>query len=152
MTSENPLNDWLFLLGTWKGRSENEFGGEGVVETTSIFSLELGDNFIHGKSESIRNGAVENQSIMFYDKRNKRFIRKTFFNYGFVNNEVEFERSKSEIRFEVVSEPMPQAFDGMKWRSYIRKISDKEIRMGLEVAKPDENFSSYGDSIMVKDS
>ncbi len=152
MTSERPLDDWLFLIGEWKGRSEDEFGGEGVIETSSVFTLELGDNVIHGKQESVRNDAIENQSIsmMFYDKRNKKFIRKTFFNYGFVNNEVEYERSETKIHFDVILEPTPQAFDKMKWRSYIRKVSDDEIRMGLEVAKPGEDFTSYGENVLVR--
>lgn len=152
MTSERPLDDWLFLVGDWKGRSEDEFGGKGVIETSCVFTIELGDSFIYGKQESVRNGSIENQSIsmMFYDKRNKKFIRKTFFNYGFVNNEVEYERSETEIRFEVILEPVPQAFDEMKWRSYIRKISDDEIRMGLEDAKPGEDFKSYGENVLVR--
>ncbi|MHA2163760.1 MAG: hypothetical protein ACXAEB_15255 [Candidatus Thorarchaeota archaeon] len=34
MTSGTPLDDWLFLIGEWGGESkENQFGGEGVVET-----------------------------------------------------------------------------------------------------------------------
>ncbi len=152
MSSENPIDKWLFLLGEWKGRSEDEFGGEGVIETKTTFALELGGSFILSRHEAVRGGQIENQSvgIMFYDKRNKKFLRKTFFSYGFVNNEIEYERTDSEIRFEVISEPNPQAFDGMRWRSYIRKISDSEIRMGLEAAKSGEEYSSYGETVMVK--
>ncbi len=154
MTAENPLKDWIFLIGKWKGRStdEEEFGGDGFVETMTDYSLALDGNFIKGKYEAVRNGVTEHQSlsIMFYDKRNKKILRKSFYTYGFVNNEVEIERTDSLLRFDIVMEPVPQAFDGLKWRSYIKKISDKEIRTGLESAKSGESFSPYGETIMVK--
>jgi hypothetical protein len=108
--------------------------------------------YIMGRHEAVREGKIENQSIsmMFYDKRNKKVLRKSFFSYGFVNNEVEYERTKNAIRFEVVLEPSPQSFDGMRWRSYIKKISETEIRDGLEVAKSGEDFTSYGESVSKK--
>jgi len=152
MNSENPLQDWHFLLGEWKGGSADQFGGEGEIKVTTIFSLELNGKYIMSKHEAHRDGKLENASIglMFYDARNKLILRKTFFNYGFVNNEVEYERSENEIRFEVVLEPVPQSFDGMKWRSYIKKISESEIRLGLESAKDGEDFKSFGETILKK--
>jgi len=152
MISETPLKDWLFLIGEWRGQSKDEFGGEGIIETSEIYTLEMGGVFILGRHEALKEGKVENQSIsmMFYDKRNKKVLRKTFFSYGFVNNEVEYERTNDVIRFEVVSEPTPQSFDGMRWRSYIKKISETEIREGLEVAKSGEDFASYGESVSEK--
>ena len=153
MNSEDPLANWHFLIGKWKGGSSDQFGGEGEIVTTATFSMELG-KYIMGKFDSYRNGKLENASVgmMWYDLRNSRMLRKTFFNYGFVNNEIEYERSESEVRFEVISEPIPQAFDGMRWRSYIRKISDTEIRAGLESAKEGEDFTSYGETILHKNS
>jgi hypothetical protein len=102
------------------------------------------------RNESRKDGKLENQSIgmLFYDIRNKRFLRKSFFSYGFVNNEVEYHSTENEIKFEVVSEPTPQAFDKMRWRSYIRKVSEDEIREGLEAAKEGEDFVSYGEDVM----
>jgi len=152
MNSENPLQDWHFLLGEWKGGSADQFGGEGEIKVTTIFSLELNGKYIMSKHEAHRDGKLENASIglMFYDARNKLILRKTFFNYGFFNNEVEYERSENEIRFEVVLEPVPQSFDGMKWRSYIKKISESEIRLGLESAKDGEDFKSFGETILKK--
>lgn len=152
MSSGTPLVDWLFLIGEWIGTSKDQFGREGEIVTTNTFSLELGEKFILGKHETKRDGVVENQhiSMMFYDARNKRFVRKTAFSYGFLNNEAEYERSKDYILFEVTPEPSPQAFDGMRWKSYIRKISETEIRDGLEVAKDGEDFTNYGDAVLKK--
>jgi hypothetical protein len=145
-----PLQNWHFLVGEWRGYSKDQFGGEGLIETSSLFTLEMNARYLMSVHEARRKGSLENQSmaLMFYDARYGRFIRKTFFSYGFVNNEVEYKSSDSEIRFEVVSEPTPEAFDKMRWRSYIRKISDNEVRMGLESAKEGEDFDSYGESIM----
>ena len=67
-----------------------------------------------------------------------------------MNNEVELERIETFLRFEITMEPVPQSFDGMRWRSYVKKICVTEIRAGLEAAKPGVDFSSYGETIMVK--
>jgi hypothetical protein len=153
MSSDNPLDDWKFLVGEWKGHSKDQFGGEGTIETTTVFTLEMEGKYIMSKNEVRRDGKLEHQSIslMFYDVRNKRFLRKSFFSYGFVNNEVEYESAENEIRFEVVLEPTPQSFDNMKWRSYIRKVSNDEVRDGLESAKEGEDFVSYGEDVMKRE-
>jgi hypothetical protein len=152
MTSNTPLDDWYFLIGKWRGQSKDQFGGDGTIDTSEFYTLELNGVFIMGRTKVERDGKLEHESLsmMYYDKRNKKFLRKTFFSYGFTNNEVEFERTKDIIRFNVVSEPSPQAFDGMRWRSYIKKVSEKEFRDGLEVAKPGEDFASYGETIVKK--
>jgi hypothetical protein len=153
MTSGTPLDDWLFLIGEWHGKSsDDEFGGENAVETTDVYTLEMNGFCIMGRHKATRDGKIEHEgiSVMFYDKRNKKMLRKTFFSYGFVNNEIEFERTEDFLHFDVVSEPTPQAFDGMRWRSYLRKISDTETRDGLEAAKSGEDFTSYGEVILKK--
>lgn len=90
-------------------------------------------------------------SILFYDDCEKKFRRKTFFSYGFVNNEVECARTRDTIRFDITTEPLSkQVGPGMLWRSTIRKISDKKIATGLEMAKPGQELKSYGESILEK--
>jgi hypothetical protein len=153
MNTEDPLANWHFLIGKWKGASTDQFGGEDEIVATATFTMELG-RYIMGKHDSYRNGKLENASIgmMYFDARNHRILRKTAFSKGFVNNEVEYQRTENEILFEVVSEPVLEAFDGMKWRSYIRKVSDTEIRLGLESAKEGEDFSIYSENILRKNS
>lgn len=150
--TESPLDEWMFLIGEWKGGSKEQFGGTGEIVSTAVFTLELNGRFIRSRIDSHRNGKLENASIgyMWYDVRNKKFLQKVFFSYGFVNNCTEIERTEDKIVFEVVSEPTPQAFDNMRWRSYIIKVSDTEIREGLEVAKDDGDFENYGDSVLKK--
>lgn len=152
MNDNPPLDEWLFLIGKWEGGSKDQFDEEGEIQSVAEFSLELGGFSIMSKTESWNQGRLIHSSLsfMFFDVLNKVFRRKTLFSYGFVNNEVEYQRSDSEIRFEVTSEPLPKQFKKMHWRSYIKKISDTEIAFGLEQAKKGEDFQLYGESILNK--
>jgi len=140
-------------MGHWKGTAENEFGEEGVVESTHVFSAELGEKFIAGKHEAWNSGKLVHKaaSFLYYDPRTDKFRRKDIYSYGFVNNEVEYARSDEEIRFEVASEPSPKQFEGIRWRSYIRRISDSKIAMGLECAKGEGEFELFGETTAVKE-
>lgn len=120
----------------------------------AVYSCEPSDSFIMEKREAWSNNKLVNRSIglMFFDGAEKKLKRKTFFSYGFVNNEVEYFRSENEIRFDIIMEPMTKSFQGTRWRSFIRKISDEKVAVGLEAAKEGEEFKSYGESIMTKTS
>jgi hypothetical protein len=63
---------------------------------------------------------------------------------------VERARSKNEIRFDITMDPLPKQLEGMRWRSFIRKISDDKVAMGLEVAGKGEGFKNYGETILTK--
>ena len=154
LTSNSPLDEWKFLIGAWKGKAEGgQFGEKGVIEGKAVFSCEPSESFIMGVGENWCEGRLLNKSIsiLFYDGDEKRFRRKTFFSYGFVNNEVECARTKDTIRFDITTEPLSkQVGPGMLWRSTMRKISDKKIATSLEMAKPGQEFKSYGESILEK--
>jgi len=146
------LDEWRFLDGKWKGTSKDEFGEKGITESVAVFSMEPSEKFILGKEEGWCEGRLLNRSIslLFFDKAQGKFKRKSFFSYGFVNNEVEYARSSDEIRFEVQVEPLPKEFEGIRWRSYMKKISDTKVAMGLEMAKGEGEFKRYGETILVK--
>jgi hypothetical protein len=152
MSSGSPLDDWRFLVGTWKGSAKDQFGEKGIIEGTVVFSLEPSEKFIMGKHEGYSESRLLSKSVtlLFYDSLKQKFRRKSFFSYGFVNNEVECAGNKDEIKFDVTMEPLPKSFEGTRWRSFLRKISDKELAMGLEVAKQGEEFKKYGESILHK--
>lgn len=154
MSEKSPLDDWWFLVGTWKSFAKGQFDEKGVVEGVAVFSCEPSEAFIMAKGESWSEGRLLNKSIslLFYDKDKGKFRRKTFFSYGFVNNEVESARDKNEIRFDITMEPLPKSFEGTRWRSFMRKISDTQIAMGLEIAKGEGEFQSYGETILTKTS
>lgn len=148
----SPLDQWRFLIGEWKGSAKDQFGEKGVIEGVAVFSNEPSEMFIMEKGEGWCEGRLLNRSIglLFYDSVEQKFRRKTFFSYGFVNNEVECSRDEKEIKFDVKMEPLPKNFEGTHWRSFIRKISDTKVAMGLEVAKEGKEFRKYGESILVK--
>lgn len=150
----SPLEKWLFLLGTWKGKSKpGQFGEEGVIEGKAVFSLEPSESFIMGVGENWCEGRLLNKSIsiLFYDDGEKKLRRKTFFSYGFVNNEVESTSTDDCVKFDISTEPLSkQVGPGMLWRSTLRKISNTKIATGLEMAKPGQEFKSYGESTLEK--
>jgi hypothetical protein len=151
-SASSPLDGWRFLIGTWKGKAEGQFGVKGTVEGFGVFSFEPSEMFIMGTGENRCEGQLLNKSIsiLFYDDTEKKFRRKTFFSYGFVNNEVECARTKNEIKFDMTMEPLPKQFEGTKWRSFIRKISDTKVAMGMEIAKDGKEFKNYGESTLEK--
>jgi len=142
------LDEWRFLVGEWKGTTKDQFGEKGIIESVVVFSLEPSEKFILGKGESWCEGRLLNKgiSLLLFDKAEDKFRRKSFFSYGFVNNEVEYARSNNEIRFDVKVEPLPKEFEGIRWRSFIRKISEKRVAMGLEIAREGEEFRRYGET------
>jgi len=146
----SPLDDWKFLVGTWRGASKDQFGEKGIVETEAVYTLEPGDRFLTARGEAVCEGRLLNRSlsVMFHDSGLDRFRRKTFFSYGFVNNELEFERTGDEIQFDVVVEPAVKQFEGIRWRSNLRRISDREIATGLADAKERQPFSPYGEVVL----
>lgn len=108
--------------------------------------------FITATGENLSEGRLLNKSIsiLFYDDTEKKFRRKTFFSYGFVNNELESSRNSNEIIFDIEMEPKPKQFEGTHWCSFMRKISESKIAMGMEIATPGKEFKSYGESILEK--
>jgi hypothetical protein len=144
------MDEWRFLVGTWRGSAKDQFGETGVVETTVVFTEEPGKQFLTSRGEAKCEGRLLNRSlgVMFYDVIAGLFRRKTFFSYGFVNNEVECERRPGELRFDITMEPVPRQFEGMRWRSFLRKIDDTHIAVGLEVARGKGPFEIYGETVL----
>ena len=152
MSDESPLGDWRFLVGEWKAASseENEFGEEGVIEGRHVFTEELTGNYIMCKHRSWQGERHVNSSIslMYYDPGADRFLRKSAFSYGFVNNEVEYYRDEKIIRFDIAIEPLPEMFKGTRWRSFIEKVSEDVVREGLEIAKGDGDYENFGITVL----
>ena len=145
--AESPLDAWKFLVGTWRGTAKDQFGEKGVVEDVAVFSLEPSERFITTRGEGWCEGRLLNRSlaVMFYDKAAGRFRRETFVSYGFVNHETQTDSPDEELRFDIAMEPSPKQFEGLRWRSFLRRMSDDEIATGLEVAKGDGPFEGYGE-------
>lgn len=70
MASNSPLDEWKFLIGTWKGKTEGgQFGIKGTIEGVGVFSCEPGDMFIMATGENRCEGQLLHKSIsiLFYD-------------------------------------------------------------------------------------
>jgi len=153
MSASSPLDEWRFLIGTWKGKTEgSQFGVKGTIEGVVVFSCEPSALFIMGTGENRCEGKLLHKSIsiLFYDNVEKKFRRKTIFSYGFIDNEVECARTENEIKFDVTHEPLQKQYEGTCWRSFMRKISYTKVAMGLEIAKEGKEFKRFGESIIEK--
>ena len=153
MSARSPLDEWRFLIGTWKGKTEgSQFGVKGTIDGVVTFSCEPSALFIMGTGENRSEGKLLHKSIslLFYDNTEKKFRRKTIFSYGFIDNEVECARTENEIKFDVTHEPIQKQYEGTRWRSFMRKISDTKVAMGLEIAKEGKEFKRFGESIIEK--
>jgi len=140
------------LVGRWQGETKGQYGEKETIRGTAIYSLDPSDSFIMERRDAWSGNRLVNRSIglMFFDEKEKKFKRKTFFSYGFVNNEVEYLRNEAELKFDVTIEPLQRQFQDTRWRSFIRKVSEDKIAVGLEVAKEGDEFKSYGESILVR--
>ena len=153
MAKKTPLDEWRFLIGKWKGKTKpGQFGVKGVIQGNLAFECEPSSLFITAKEDNRCDGELINKniSILFYDSAEGKFKRKTFFSYGFVNNEVECESTGKEIKFDITMEPTAKQYEGVRQRSYIRKLSDVRIATGLEFAKGKEEFKNFGEAVFEK--
>ncbi|MFQ5870691.1 MAG: hypothetical protein ACE5IB_00835 [Candidatus Geothermarchaeales archaeon] len=144
----DPLEELAFLIGKWRGEAEDQFGEEGVVESTFEFTHEPSEKFIFSLGESRREGVLVNSSmsILMFDPDTKRFVRKSAFSYGWINNEVG-EWKDDRLTLDIVGiDGGPEYFKGLRWRSFIQKYSEDEMGLGLEVAKEGEAFRPYGET------
>ncbi len=154
MSTQSHLANWLFLVGEWKGSGKLEQAANHVepIETIATFTQEMGGTAIMGVFKSTQSGKIINESIgiLFYDVLNETFRRKSFFSYGFVNNEVAFASTPQELWFTVESEPIPPQFKDLQWRSYIIKMSPTTIRLGLQQSKKGRDFQLYNETTLEK--
>ncbi len=137
-----------FLLGEWKGWSEDQFGEKGVIESKMTFTLEPSDGFITGRGESWKEGQLVNRAVSYlmFDPDIGKYVRKSIFSYGWINNEVG-EWKDDRLVLDVVSmDGEPEYFKGVKWRSFVQKYSEDEIGVGLEASKRGELFRLYGET------
>jgi len=143
-----PLKRLEFLIGNWKGRAEGQFGEKGVIESLFECSHEPSEMFIAMIGESRTNGKQLNKSAAYlaWDPNISKYVRKSMFSYGWINNEVG-DFNGTRLTFDVVGmDGEPDYFKGLKCRSFVHKYSENEIGTGLEVSKNGEPFRLYGES------
>lgn len=144
------LNKLDFLLGVWKGRSVDQFGEKGVLESSLECTREPSERFLQLRGETRKeDGVLVNRAIDFitYDSKAKKYIRKRIFSYGFITNEEGQWQDDNTLVFQVIKyDNEPIAFAGTLWRSFIRRYGDNEIGHGLLTARQGEEYMVYGET------
>jgi hypothetical protein len=142
------LDSLEFLVGKWKGRTQDQFGEKGVIESSMECARELDSRFIVLRGESTKGGAVLNSAVQYvaYDSRIERYVYKKMWSYGFIENgEGEWEDDRT-LMFQISFDNPPPGFAGTQWRSFIRRYGADEIGHGLYTAKEGGDFTLYGET------
>jgi hypothetical protein len=138
-----------FLIGKWIGRSEDQFGEKGTLESSLEYSKEPSDRFIQVKGETKKEGVLLNSAIGFitYDSKARKYIWKRIWSYGFTENGEGGWEDENTLMFRIVRfDNEPQNFAGSLWKTFIRRYGDNEIGHGLYAAKVGEEYRLYGES------
>ena len=145
----SELDKLSFLLGRWRGRSVDQFGEKGVLESTSEVTRELGDHFIQIKGETRKDNVTINSALYFiiYDLKIKKYVHKRMWSYGFIENGEGLWEDQNTLVFQITKfDNEPRWFEGMLWKSFIRRYGDNEVGFGLYAAKKGEEYKLYGES------
>jgi hypothetical protein len=137
-----------FLVGGWKGRSKNQFGEKGILDSTLECTREPSEQFLQLRGESRKDGKLLNRSIEFitYDARIRRYVSKRMWSMGFIENGVGGWKDRDTLVFQIKFDNQPKYFAGTLWRSFIRRYSENEIGHGLYTAKQGGRYRLYGET------
>ncbi len=148
MTYELNLKDWEFLIGDWEGITIENVLDEGNIVSKGSYDYSPSESFIRSTHEANNEKGLVNRGVnyLYVDPYIKKFLRKSIFSYGFVNNEISYYYDENSIKFEMTIEPSPKQFEGMTWRSFMTKISNSKIELGLETSKDGASFELFNKS------
>jgi hypothetical protein len=99
-----------FLLGRWKGRSTDQFGEKGIIESSLECTKELDGRFLQLRGESTKDGSIINRAITFitFNSRAGKYISKRMWSYGFIENgEGDWEDDGTDVR-NPIRQPAPR--------------------------------------------
>lgn len=134
-----------FLLGRWSGIAEGPGTDDGKLTSTAAFTYEPGKSIISGYRENREGKKLENRIIMLFlhDKNLDKFVRKDVYSYGFVVNQIG-EPNGRRFTFDSVGiDSEPEYYKGVKFRTFVEELSDRNITMGVETAKPGETYHLF---------
>ena len=141
-----------FLLGSWKGRSVDQFGEKGTLESTLECTHEPSEHFVQLRGETKKGGKVLNRAVEFitYDPGVRRYVYKRMWSMGFIENGTGGWKDPDTLQFQIKFDSEPPFFRGTLWRSFIRKYSDNEIGTGLYTAKKGQRYRLYGETKLTR--
>lgn len=137
-----------FLLGHWKGRSVDQFGEKGTLDSTLECTREPSERFVELRGETKKEGKLVNRSVEYitYDSRIRKYISKRMWSMGFIENGVGSWKDADTLVFQIEFDNQPRFFRGTLWRSFIRRYSDDEIGHGLYTARKGQRYRLYGET------
>jgi hypothetical protein len=141
-----------FLLGRWKGRTVDQFGEKGTLESTMECTHEPSDYFVQLKGETRKKGKVLNRAVEFitYDSAVRKYVYKRIWSMGFIENGVGGWKGSDTLMFQIKFDSEPRFFRGTLWRSFIRRYGDDKIGTGLYTAKKGQRYRLYGETKLTR--
>jgi hypothetical protein len=153
ITTMPELDRLSFLLGSWRGEAVDQFGEKGVLTSSSECTRVLDGRFLRWEGETKKDGAILNQSVQFigYDSARGSYVFKRLWSYGFIENGTGGWQDDQTLMFDITSvDNRPAWFEGMQWRSFIRRYSDSEVGHGLYSSAGGGPFKLYGETRVLK--
>jgi hypothetical protein len=143
----NELSRLDFLIGSWKGRSIDQFGEKGTLDSTLECSREPSEQFLQLRGESRKDSKLLNRSVEFitYDSRAKKYVSKRMWSMGFIENGIGAWKGDTLV-FQIKFDNEPRYFAGTLWRSFIRRYNENEIGHGLYTARKGGRYRLYGET------
>ncbi|MHA1453526.1 MAG: hypothetical protein ACTSRD_11760 [Promethearchaeota archaeon] len=145
MSTDNRLSKWKFLLGKWESIPESHIGDPPCTINKVKITEYPNDKFLMLKSESWRDGVLTSNglAVLYYDYSEQKFKMKAFFEYGFVNNYMEYESTDTEIKFETITESTPEGFETTHFRQYLKKDSETRFTITLDTATENQEYKKF---------
>jgi hypothetical protein len=142
-----------FLLWRWTGRSVDQFGEKGVLESSLEYTKEPSEHFLQARGQTSKDGTILNKSVGFitYDSIARKYVWKRVWSYGFIENGEGDWEDADTIVFQIVKfDNEPADFAALLWRSFIRRYGDDRIGHGLYTAKSGEEYRLYGETRAIR--
>ncbi|HLM90571.1 MAG TPA: hypothetical protein VK424_00720 [Thermoplasmata archaeon] len=140
-----------FLIGRWRGTSEDQFGVKGTLVSTMEGTFEPSEKFIQLRGENHNNGKLVNRAVQFitYDAKIRKYVAKRIWSMGFIENGAGTWDGK-ELVLRITFDCEPPFFRAMRWKSFIRRYTENEIGTGLFAAKTGGKYRLYGEARHVR--
>ena len=137
-----------FLLGSWTGRTVDQFGEKGTLTSTLECTHEPSEHFLQLVGETRKEGKFLNRAVEFitYDSAVRRYVCKRIWSMGFIENGVGGWKGPDTLLFQIKFDSEPRFFKGTLWKSFIRRYSNNEIGTGLYTAKKGQRYRLYGET------
>jgi hypothetical protein len=151
-TPKPSLWDWFRpLVGTWEGKSA---GQPGEASVRREFQFVLGDRFLQVRNRSTyapqeknpKGEIHDDQGMVSYDRKRKRFIYRQFHVEGFVNHYAADSLAPGADTLTFRSEAIENIPAGFRARETWVRSGPDELIERFEMAEPGKDFEVYSEA------